>query len=270
MALSSDNVRVGITGAVSSAASGTALPTDADSALSASYTDHGYVSDAGLTESRPRTTNNIKAFQNADNVRTVVTESSFTKKFVLLETKKDNVEAFYGATVDTDDGGILIIPSATGGRKVWVFDEVDGDDYIRTVVPDGEITEIGDQVVANGEPIGYEMTLTGYPSSTIADDDDNPASAKKFYSALATTASVATISSVLPSAAAATEMVTITGGGFTGVTDVKFGSTSATDFVVVSTGVIVASMPAGSAGAANVTVVNGAGASSAFDYTRGA
>ena len=78
------------------------------------------------------------------------------------------------------------------------------------------------------------------------------------------------ITSVLPPAAAAGELVTITGDHFTGATSVKFGATEAADFEVVSGTTIVASLPAGSAGAANVTVTNAAGVSSAFTYTRGA
>jgi len=76
--------------------------------------------------------------------------------------------------------------------------------------------------------------------------------------------------SALPSGAAATEQVTITGAYFTGTTGVKFGSTAATAYTVVSDRVIVASVPTGSAGAANITVTNATGVSDALPYTRGA
>lgn len=78
------------------------------------------------------------------------------------------------------------------------------------------------------------------------------------------------LTSALPSAAAEGELVTITGSNFTGATDVNFGATDAGDFTVVTDSVIVASVPAGTAGAANITVVNPAGTSSALSYTRGA
>jgi len=84
-------------------------------------------------------------------------------------------------------------------------------------------------------------------------------------------AAVPTILSALPSGVAAAGVVTITGSGFTGTiatTGVKFGATSATTWSVVSDNVIVAVMPAGSAGAANVTVTNAVGVSTAFSYTR--
>lgn len=86
-------------------------------------------------------------------------------------------------------------------------------------------------------------------------------------------AAVPVILSATPTAVAVGGIVNITGTGFAGVTgaaSVKFGATNATSYIVVSDNTIVAVMPAGSAGAANITVVNGAGTSAAFSYTRGA
>lgn len=78
------------------------------------------------------------------------------------------------------------------------------------------------------------------------------------------------ITNAVPSGAAAGAQVTIYGAYFTGASAVKFGATSATPYTVVSDGVIVAVMPAGTAGAAAITVTNAAGTSDAFAYTRGA
>lgn len=86
-------------------------------------------------------------------------------------------------------------------------------------------------------------------------------------------AAIPVILGATPSAIAQGGIVNITGTGFAGVTgaaSVKFGATNATSYIVVSDNTIVAVMPAGSAGAANITVINGAGTSTAFSYTRGA
>ena len=83
---------------------------------------------------------------------------------------------------------------------------------------------------------------------------------------------VPTILSASPSGAAAGAQVEITGSGFTGTvatTGVKFGGVNASSWLVLSDSVIVAVMPAGSAGAANIVVTNATGASAAFSYTRG-
>lgn len=79
-----------------------------------------------------------------------------------------------------------------------------------------------------------------------------------------------TVTGVTPSAAAAGTLVTITGTGFVGTTLVKFGAVTATVYQVVGGSTIVAVMPAGTAGAADVTVTNATGVSTAFAYTRGA
>ncbi|MER7070970.1 IPT/TIG domain-containing protein [Terrabacter sp. NPDC000476] len=75
--------------------------------------------------------------------------------------------------------------------------------------------------------------------------------------------------SALPSGAAAGAQVTVVGQYFTGATSVKFAAVSATVFTVVSDTTIVATVPAGSAGSAPVTVVTPAGTSNALPYTRG-
>lgn len=97
-----------------------------------------------------------------------------------------------------------------------------------------------------------------------------PTSAVRTSALVVGTASVPTIASVLPSAAAAAQLVTITGDYFTGATAVTFGGTAAADFEIVSATKIVASMPAGTAGSAAVIVTNATGASASFAYTRGA
>jgi hypothetical protein len=77
------------------------------------------------------------------------------------------------------------------------------------------------------------------------------------------------VTAATPSGAAAGALVTITGAYFNGATSVKFGGVAATNFAIVSSSSIVATMPAGSAGSAPVTVVTPAGTSNALAYTRG-
>lgn len=186
MALDSSNVRVAVTGAVSVGPTTATAPTDADGALTG-FDDLGYVHEDGVTETRERSTEQLRAWQNADVLREVVTEASMTYTFRLVETKAETVALYYGVAVDDTDGSVSIVPSRTGGRQSFVIDVVDGDDYIRVYVPSGEITEVGDQVYASGEAIGYEVTITAYPSDSILTGDGQPASVKKFYSSLVVT-----------------------------------------------------------------------------------
>lgn len=177
MPVDSSKVRVAITGAVSVGPTTSTAPTTASSALTG-FTDLGYVGEDGVTESRGRSTTKIKAWQNADTVREVITEAELTYSFTLIETKKETVELFYGTTVTSTatEGSFSVIPASTGGRRSFVVDVVDGAELIRTYIPSGEVTEVGDVVYASGEPIGYEVTITTYPSGGF--------SAKKFATAL--------------------------------------------------------------------------------------
>lgn len=169
MATNSANVRVAVTGEVSVGDTTAAAPTGTGSALAPGFLGLGYVSEDGVTETRDRSTDTIKAWQNSDTVRTVVTDSSLTYSFTLLETNKDTVELFYGVdvTAAASDGSFVIVPASTGGRKSFVLDVVDGAELIRTYVPQGEVTEVGDRVYAGGEPIGYEVTITAYNDPTL-------------------------------------------------------------------------------------------------------
>jgi hypothetical protein len=181
VSLKSENVRVAVTGAVYNAPKTATRPTSSTSALTG-HTDLGYVGDGGVTETRDRSTNQIRAWQNGALVREVVTESSIKYQFILLETKKENIELYYGAKVAAN-GSVKINPSKTGGRSMFVIDVIDDDEIIRIDIPDGEVTEVGDQVYVNGEAIGYEVTVTGYSIT----DGDETYSAVKWYGSLDTT-----------------------------------------------------------------------------------
>jgi hypothetical protein len=181
MALDSSNVRVAVSGEVLVGEIGATAPTGTASSTTG-YTGLGYVSEDGVTETRERSSDNIKAWQNGDTVRTVVTDSNLTYSFTLLETNAATVELFYGTEVTTavSEGNFLVIPSATGGRHAFILDVIDGAELLRTYVPQGEVTEVGDVVYSNGEPIGYEVTVTAYPDPTLG------ASAKTWSTALKT------------------------------------------------------------------------------------
>lgn len=184
MALNSANVRVAVTGTVSVGPVGTTAPTGGNDALNAAFDDLGYVSEDGVTETRDRTSNSLRAWQNGDRVREVVTEANLSYEFTMVETKQETVELYYGGTVNTTTGGIPIVPAKTGGRKAFVIDVVDGDEYIRTYIPEGEVTEVGEQVYQSGEAIGYQVTISAYPTSAVQDAAGDNAAAIKYYSDL--------------------------------------------------------------------------------------
>lgn len=183
MALNSANVRVAVTGEVLVGATSATAPTGTGGTTTG-FTGLGYVSEDGVTETRDRSSDTIKAWQNADTVRTVVTDATLTYSFTLIETKKETVELFYGATVTeaAAEGNFVMVPANTGGRKSFIIDVVDGAELRRIYIPSGEVTEVGDVVYASGEPIGYEVTITAYADTTVG------GSAKVWATALKTPA----------------------------------------------------------------------------------
>lgn len=182
MVLDSANVDIAVSGMIAYATVGSAVPTNATSSLDAAYLDVGYISSDGVEEARERSTSNVVAWQHADVVRTVVTESSITVAFTMIETNRASVELYYGAPV-ADDGSVEIVPSRTGGRKATVIDYIDGDKFVRMFLPQSEVTEVGSSTLASADAVGYNVTLTGYPDGSLG------YSAKKWFSALVIEAS---------------------------------------------------------------------------------
>lgn len=164
MANTAGNVKVGTTGAVYSGATSLTAPTAYNSSLDAGFADFGYITEDGITEARDRTQDVFRAWQLAAVVRTVVTEAGMTFEFAAMEMKKTTVQTFYGATVDDSTGLIIVDPAATGGRKSWVIDIIDGTDTIRWYIAEGEVTDPGDVTYANSEPIAFGMTIQAYGS----------------------------------------------------------------------------------------------------------
>jgi hypothetical protein len=161
MALTAENVVVGITGEVYVGPTTATAPTATDSTLTG-FASLGYVSADGVEFASDKTTNQIRAWQNADLVREVITEGTVTYSFSLLETTEDVVELYFGASMV--DGKIELNPNSTGGRKSFVIDIVDGDKVIRHYVPSGEVLSVEAQTVQNGEAVAYGITMTAYAS----------------------------------------------------------------------------------------------------------
>lgn len=169
MATDSSNVRVAVSGEVLMGATAATAPSGTGGTTTG-FTGLGFVSEDGVTETRDRSADDIKAWQNAATVRTVITDASLTYSFTLIETKTETVELFYGAevTAASTDGSFTIVPANTGGRRSFIVDVVDGAELIRVYIPEGEVSEVGDRVYASGEPIGYEVTVSAYPSASLS------------------------------------------------------------------------------------------------------
>lgn len=170
MALTADNVRVPVTGGVYVGPTGTTPPSDATTGLDAGFTDLGYISEDGISQSIDDNYEHIRAWQRNAKVRVLQTEFDLTFSFKMIETSPGVLEQFYGnhaSGATSIKGGALPIQS-------WVFnlvDDVSGAPVAgRIYVPRGQITSRDEISYVNGEAIEYGVSL-----ETLTDDSGNNA-----------------------------------------------------------------------------------------------
>lgn len=162
-----------VTGGVLRGTTGATLPTTA-TGTTTGFTALGFVGDEGLKETIDRTTDKIKAW-GGSVVKIVQSEFSTTYQFTLYETLNVNVlKAVHGdanvtttaPTVSTGTLQSVQINKGSLGHAPWIFDMKDGTALIRIVVPDGQITAVGDITYNDGGVIGYPVTLEAFEDSS--------------------------------------------------------------------------------------------------------
>ena len=176
------DVRVGApdqstTGAILHAPVGTALPTlssitKTGVTYNQAFTGNEYVSEDGLTNDNSPESDDIKAW-GGETVLTVQSSKDDKFGFTLIEAlNADVLKTVYG---DANVTGAL----ATGitvkantkdlTEYVWAIDMVlRGGALKRIVIPNGKVAEVGTITYADGDAVGYEVTL-----GTAPDTDGN-------------------------------------------------------------------------------------------------
>lgn len=180
MALEKSAVLIGTpdqltTGAISVAPLGTALPTDANSALNSAFVAGGYVSENGLTLTPSVSTADIREWGGA-LVRRIIQTFDGTLSWEMLQTDEQAMKVAFG-----DENVTVTAASAQHGkqlavklsaklpeRRSWAFNMKDGTHKIRIVVPDGQVTSVGEVSFTSSNAITWPVTLSCY-----ADDSGN-------------------------------------------------------------------------------------------------
>lgn len=172
MALIAENVSAAQTGAVMYAPLGTTAPTDPTEVWPAGWIDLGYVSEDGIVEAESRDWEEIKAWQNRAIVRRLLTDTEMTWQMTLIENKVDVLAVRHPGSTMTESGTApdtfyqLDIMEPEEAFWTFGFDIVDGDVHHRILIPKGSITEVEDITYANGQAIGYGITIAAYTSGT--------------------------------------------------------------------------------------------------------
>lgn len=165
MATDASKVRVAVTGGVFKGPTSAAAPTGTSGAPTG-FTDLGFISEDGVEIELPDAGDSepVKAWQNGTTVRVIRTPSDDlpTWHFTMLETKKETVETYFGVTItQTADEGSFVFKNAARPYESYIVDAIDGAELIRDYVPRGVVTEVGAHTLANGEVLGYEVTVSG-------------------------------------------------------------------------------------------------------------
>lgn len=176
------DVRVGApeqstTGAIKHAPLGTTLPTlesisTSGVVLDNAFTGNEYVSEDGLTLSPSMSTSDIKDWSGAV-VRKLLESFDGTLSWTMISTDENALKISFGDDYVTKNAATIShgtqLRAALGAHlpdeQSWVFLMKDGDARIVIVVPDGQITEVGDVTFKANEAVGWNVTLSCYPDS---------------------------------------------------------------------------------------------------------
>lgn len=162
------NVAIGkprVGGAIFRAPAGTALPTDASTALASAFVEQGYVSDEGVSRAITKSFASKKAW-GGDEVASTKTEETVRVTFALIEANNpSSLRAKYGEGAVTVTDGLTAIAyaGAETDAGVWVIDmEYNG--VLRRLVFGNakDVTEDFTQTYADEELIElpFELAVT--------------------------------------------------------------------------------------------------------------
>lgn len=177
------DVRIGapeqsVTGAIKNAPLGTALPTlssitTSGVSLDNAFTGDEYVSEDGLTLTPSMSTTDIKDWSGS-TVRKVLESFDGTLSWTMISTNASALGIAFGADHVTTQAATVAhgaqIRAELGAHipeaRSWVFLMKDGDARIVIVVPNGQITEVGEVTFASNAAVGWNVTLSCYPDSS--------------------------------------------------------------------------------------------------------
>ena len=167
----------GTTGAILHAPLGTTLPSlssisSSGVTLDSAFTGNEYVSEDGLTLTPAMSTTEIKDWSGS-TVRKVLESFDGTLSWTMISTNEGALDVAFGSqyvTTNAATGSHGKQVQATRGAHLpeaqsWVFLMKDGDARTVILVPNGQVTEVGEVTFAANAAIGWQVTLSCYPDT---------------------------------------------------------------------------------------------------------
>lgn len=165
------------TGAIKHAPLGTTLPSLSDIStsgvtLNSAFVGDEYVSEDGLTLSPSMSTTDIKDWSKS-TVRKVLDSFDGNLSWTMISTNEGALGVAFGAEHLTVNAA-----ATTHGKQIkaelgahlpeaqsWVFLMKDGNARVVVLVPNGQVTEVGEVTFSASAAIGWNVTLSCYPDS---------------------------------------------------------------------------------------------------------
>lgn len=157
-------------GAAFRAPLGTALPTDAETALNEAFKGLGYISTDGITNANSPTSNKLTAW-GGDTVLNTMADRPDDFKFKLIEGENPEVlKAVYGddnVEGDAESGMTVKVGSEDPEQFSWVFDMIQkGGIAKRVVIPAASLSALEEIKYIDSDAVGYGVTISAVPDTS--------------------------------------------------------------------------------------------------------
>jgi hypothetical protein len=163
------DVKVASIGVCYIAPEGTALPTDADTALNVAFVDYGEISVDGLTEAFSVETSTIENWEG-ETIRILQTKTELTFRVRFLETTEETMELFYGGSVESQTTASRIplqTPDPTPMALAITLTDTGDDTFKRFIIPRAVVQDRSEVQHMSGDASSYEVTFAALKDATL-------------------------------------------------------------------------------------------------------
>lgn len=150
-----------VTGAIWVAPQGTALPTDASTALASEYKLLGFTSDAGVTISESRENEAIRAWEGRAEVYNAVTEYTESVSFTPIQINGDVAALTWGASNVTTTAKAITAKHTAEALEpvVIVIETAPRENIVKRYVGTFQLVERGDATLDGTQVDGRQLTF---------------------------------------------------------------------------------------------------------------